>query len=116
MTDYLQNIDEEVTNSLSAKGVSQAGIDGFLKGIHQSGRFENITRYWKMEGAVLEDLLVNMDLFKANWGKWHVDGDTVVFDDPQAVEAYRDNMQKLKEDMKNQQDAQKLLLANPSGQ
>jgi hypothetical protein len=114
MIDFLQNVDATVRDKLAAKGVAQAGIDSFIKGMHQSNNIDVMVTYWQQERAILDDLLANLNLFKENWGKWHMDGGTVLFDDARITDAYNANQQKIKDDTQAQAEARKKLLSAPT--
>jgi hypothetical protein len=117
VVDYLAGIDQKVRDDLVSKGVGGAEIDDFISELHRSGHQEDLTTYWKQEGAISSDMLENLDLLRQNYGKWHLDDGTVVFDDSAMLTAYRANVDKLKADIAKQQTAQSAIevsQANPA--
>jgi hypothetical protein len=106
MINYLVSLDKNAHDDLLAKGVSAADASNFVAELHRSGHQDALMTYWKQEAAISIDMLSNLDLLKANYGKWHLDGETVVFNDSAMLTAYRANVDKIKADIATQQAAQ----------
>jgi len=111
VVDYLAAIDHKVRDDLVEKGVNTAAIDRFIAEMHHSGHQDDLMTYWKQEGAICADIQDNLNLLKQDYGKWHLDSGTVVFNDTTLLAAYRANIDKLKSDIATQQTAQAAIQA-----
>jgi hypothetical protein len=113
---FLQNIDTTTRDLFVSKGLAAHDIDEYLKGFHHSGHVEALTTYWQLEGAIVTDQLANLDLLKANWGKWRMDNNSLLFDDDQTATAYNTTLKKIQDEAAQQRDAQKQAIAAPTPQ
>ncbi len=109
VVDYLRNLDQKIRADLQAKNVPAAEIDNLIADLHRDGRREALLQYWQQENAISNDMKEDLVMLRKNYGKWHLDGDTVVFNDPAMLLAYRTNVEKLKADIAVQQTAQTAL-------
>ena len=106
VVDYLAKIDQKVRADLQAKNVPAGDIDAFLTDMHHNDKQDALLGYWQQENAIALTMMDNLQLLRQNYGKWHLDGETVVFNDPAMLTVYRANVDKLKADIANQQAAQ----------
>ena len=104
--DYLDHLDPVIRADLQAKNVPAAQIDAFVADLHRDGKQAALLKYWQEENAISHDMLGNLQMLRQNYGKWHLDGETVVFNDPAMLTAYRASVEKLKKDITDQQAVQ----------
>jgi hypothetical protein len=106
VVDYLSNLDQKIRSDLLAKKVPADEIDAFIASLHRDSKRDALLKYWQQEHAISSDMLENLQMLRQNYGKWHLDGETVVFNDPAMLTAYRANVEKLKGDIATQEVAQ----------
>lgn len=95
---YLDHLDATLRADLAGKGVPARTIDQFLSDLHHSGQIDHLKAFWKLEAAIWADILARLDLLQANWGGWHMDKQTVIFDDDVAAGRDRAITQKIVEE------------------
>lgn len=104
--EYITHLDQKVRSDLQARNVPAADIDSFIDDMHRNRKQDALLKYWQEENAIAGTMLENLKLLRANYGKWHLDDNTVVFNDPAMLSQYRANVETLKADIATQQAAQ----------
>ena len=110
MVSYLQNLEKTTRASLEAKGVSPMAVNSYISGMDRTGKMQALLTYWQMEEALLVDISARLDILKSNWGKWHPEGEKVLFTDDATLTAYNANAKKIQEDTARQKEAQQATL------
>jgi hypothetical protein len=104
---FIQNIDATSRGLLSAQAVGPDDTASFLTELHRTGKWDALMTYWELEGLIVADLSNRLELLKENWGKWHLNGSTLVFDDNDALDKYEANEKRLQDDIAQQKLTQK---------
>ncbi len=107
MVVFLQNIDANCRDVLSAEHLSDQAMSQTIAGFRQSGHVDLLIVLWQAQAKLAEDHLARLDLLSRTWGKWSAKDGKMVFNDDDTVSAYNDLLRSLQDDVKKIGDTQK---------